>query len=457
MIQWQHYSTLIITMTDPLNPARLTNHPALARIIESGRTNLPTGVTTSGALSAYAQNAAAIIRDNRDREKVEIADLNNRLARYVEKVRFLEAQNRVLENDIGVFRQAAHIHADRIGVYSESEKNSLFILLKENKAKISTAEQSIRKLEPEVITARKNLESSFQLKTQLREDKKSQIKKLSDLEAENAYTKRLTADCEEEKNRLSTEISRIRSEIKRVHALRDKERFKYTTSEQELLKRLNGSITQHEIAIREEINKARRDTTDKNRDYFHKELHAAMKDIRDRFEKDSRTTRKTWEDWYHKKIVEIKKSSEAFSLNQNHAREEILRIRSIVNEFRGKFSDAETLNQQLLKRIDDLHYQDKENLRMFEFALTEKENSVIKMREECTKLSVELDKLVENQINLRNEITHYRILMENAEHLRTTATSHVVIETPASGLRTTSYHAYGSAYADANTEMHIAP
>ncbi|CAS01114.1 Protein CBG26680 [Caenorhabditis briggsae] len=94
------------------------------------------------------------------------------------------------------------------------------------------------------------------------------------------------------------------------------------------------------------------------------------------------------------------------------------------------------------------------------------------MREECTKLSVELDKLVENQIvsetcvdqliviyikNLRNEIIHYRKLMENAEHLRTTTTSHVVIETPASGLRTTSYHAYGSAYADANTEMHIAP
>lgn len=439
-------------MTDPLNPARLTNHPALARIIESGRSNLPTGITTSGALSAYAQNAAAIIRDNRDREKVEIANLNNRLASYVEKVRFLEAQNRVLENDIGVFRNAAHIHAERIGVYFESEKNSLFTLVRENKAKISTAEQSIRKLEPEVITARKNLESSSEHKKQMREEKKNQIKKLSDLEAENAYIKRLTTDCEEEKSHISAEISRIRSEIKRVHALRDKEHSKYTTTAQELLKRLNGSITQHEIAIREEINKARRDTTDKNREYFHKELHAAMKEIRDRFEKDSRATRKTWEEWYHKKTLEIKKGSETFSLNQNLAREEILRIRSIVNEFRGKLSDAETMNQQLLKKIDDLHYQDKENLRLFEFALTEKENSVIKMREECTKLSVELDKLVENQINLRNEITHYRKLMENAEHSRTTAiTNHVVIETPASGLRTTSYHAYGSAYTDNNT------
>uniref|UniRef100_A0A1I7SZS7 IF rod domain-containing protein n=1 Tax=Caenorhabditis tropicalis TaxID=1561998 RepID=A0A1I7SZS7_9PELO len=438
-------------MADPLNSTRLTNHPALARIIESGRTNLPTGITTSGALSAYAQNAAAIIRDNREREKVEIADLNNRLARYVEKVRFLEAQNRVLENDIEVFRHAATTHADRIGVYFESEKNSLAVLVRENKAKISSAEQNIRKLEPEVIMARKNLESSSELRKKMREDKRSQMKKLSDLAAENDYTKRLITDCEEEKSHISTEILRLRAEIKRVIALRDKERSKYSSGSQELLKRLNGSITQHEMAIREEINKARRDTTDKNRDYFHKELHASMKEIRDQFDRDSRSTRKTWEDWYHKKISEIKKSSEAFSINQNHAREEILRIRSIVNEFRGKLSDAETMNQQLLKRIDDLHYQDKENLRLFELALTEKENSVIKMREECTKLSVELDKLVENQINLRNEINHYRKLMENAEHLRTTAQSHVIIDTLAPGLRTTSYHAYGSAYAEGTT------
>ncbi|KAF1748762.1 hypothetical protein GCK72_025229 [Caenorhabditis remanei] len=76
--------------------------------LESGATNLPTGITTSGQLSVYAANAIAGIRDNRDREKKEIADFNNRLAHYIEKVRFLEAQNRVLENDIGLFRQAAH-------------------------------------------------------------------------------------------------------------------------------------------------------------------------------------------------------------------------------------------------------------------------------------------------------------------------------------------------------------
>lgn len=70
-----------------LNP-RVAHNPVLSRIIESGRTNLPSGITSAGSLSAYAQAAAVTIRDNRDREKREIADLNNRLARYVEKVSF---------------------------------------------------------------------------------------------------------------------------------------------------------------------------------------------------------------------------------------------------------------------------------------------------------------------------------------------------------------------------------
>lgn len=149
------------------------------------------------------------------------------------------------------------------------------------------------------------------------------MKHLSDLESETAYIKRLINDCDDEKSHLKTEISRIRGEIKRILALRDKERNGFSRSQtaaQDLLKKLNATISTHEIAIREEINKARRDSTDKNREFFHRELHMSMKEIRDQFESDSKKARKTWEEWYKKKITEIKKRSEKFSLTQNQAR-----------------------------------------------------------------------------------------------------------------------------------------
>lgn len=54
----------------------------------------------SGVLSPFAQNAATAIRDSREREKKEISDLNDRLAGCIEKVRFLEAQNRKIQADL---------------------------------------------------------------------------------------------------------------------------------------------------------------------------------------------------------------------------------------------------------------------------------------------------------------------------------------------------------------------
>lgn len=55
---------------------------------------------SSGVLSPLAQNAATAIRDSREREKKEISDLNDKLASYIEKVRFLEAQNRKIQADL---------------------------------------------------------------------------------------------------------------------------------------------------------------------------------------------------------------------------------------------------------------------------------------------------------------------------------------------------------------------
>lgn len=62
------------------------------------------GSSIGSGLSPFGQNAASAIRDSREREKKEMSDLNDKLASYIEKVRFLEAQNRKLSADLEMLR-----------------------------------------------------------------------------------------------------------------------------------------------------------------------------------------------------------------------------------------------------------------------------------------------------------------------------------------------------------------
>ena len=59
----------------------------------------------AGAYQAMTQTGVGNIKQSRDKEKKDMQDLNERFAGYIEKVRFLEAQNRKLADELDKLKQ----------------------------------------------------------------------------------------------------------------------------------------------------------------------------------------------------------------------------------------------------------------------------------------------------------------------------------------------------------------
>lgn len=94
------------SMSSPFhhNPARLGHGEGgsvITRTIEYGYgTNKNFGNLKSGEYETTANTGVKNVIDNREHEKKDLQNLNERFASYIDKVRFLEAQNRKLANEL---------------------------------------------------------------------------------------------------------------------------------------------------------------------------------------------------------------------------------------------------------------------------------------------------------------------------------------------------------------------
>ena len=90
-----HPRTTIIQRTVAGAPGSSSYH----RVERSSGYNMY-GAPAAGAYATITTTGVNNVRESRDREKKDMQDLNERFASYIEKVRFLEAQNRKLSDEL---------------------------------------------------------------------------------------------------------------------------------------------------------------------------------------------------------------------------------------------------------------------------------------------------------------------------------------------------------------------
>ncbi|WKY00964.1 hypothetical protein Q1695_015179 [Nippostrongylus brasiliensis] len=369
----------------------------------------------ASGLSPYGQNAASTIRDAREREKKEMSDLNDKLASYIEKVRFLEAQNRKLSADLEMLRGRWGKDTSSIRVMYEGELSQAKKVITQTSKEKDDLEKEIRKLQDELNEYRRKFEEATKARGEDREKIDELLVKLSNIEAEINLLKRRIALLEEEISRLKKENMRLMAELQRARTDLDQEtlnRIDYQNQVATLLEEIDFIKRVHDQEIKELQAMAARDTTSENREFFKNELASAIRDIRSEYDQMMNTNRNDMESWYKLKVQEIQTQSARQNMEQGYQKDEVKRLRTQLTDLRGKLADLEGRNALLEKQIQELNYQLEDDQRSYEAALNDRDAQIRKMREECQALMVELQMLLDTKQTLDAEIAIYRKMLE---------------------------------------------
>nr|CDJ82493.1 Filament and Intermediate filament domain containing protein [Haemonchus contortus] len=371
------------------------------------------GMAHTGATEFMSGSSvtAGEIRDIREREKREMRGLNDRLAAYIEQVRFLEAQNRKLSHDLE--RLTKGKHAPGIRQMYEKEISQSQTIIAEAKKDYGNLEKEVRGLTADLTDVRSRFDAAVKARNLGEED--DLIVKLCDLQAQICMTKRRNAVIEEECKRIRNENLKLNSDLASQRQLLEKEslqRMNYEHQAQALIEECKMIASSNNV----KLDKYKyQDTTEENRAIFRQGLLEAIAEIRKLYDEATSKFRSEMESWYSKQVIEIRTGSR-HAADAASIKEKVKTLRAELTEMRSKLANLEGRNHILEKLIQDLTYQIEDENRVSMAHLSEKDDEIRAVRAQCQAITVELEKLIVEKVNLDAEISKYRQLLEGEEN-----------------------------------------
>uniref|UniRef100_A0A0B7B7Z5 IF rod domain-containing protein n=1 Tax=Arion vulgaris TaxID=1028688 RepID=A0A0B7B7Z5_9EUPU len=391
--------------TSPLHSSRTLE-------ISSGFSHFPLSnvVGVPGGVSSF--------KNNREKEKKDLQDLNERFANYIEKVRFLEAQNKKLASELDQLKSHWGKETNAIKVMYETELTEARKLIDETNKEKSRLQLRVGQIEEQLDDAMRQLDEAKKWRSQDRELINKLNQQVSELEGEIRMLRRTAESLDTERQRDKATISRLQDELEKLRIELSNETISRLDAEnkyQTLLEEMEFLKSVHEQELKELSALAYRDTTAENREFWKTELSQAIRDIQQEYDAKADQTRREMESFYNLKVQEFRTGATKQNMEVTHAREETKKLHKQLSDSRTRMSDLEARNALLEKQHQDLLRELEQKEHEHDIEINSLKEEMNKLRIEMEGMLVELQTLMDAKLSLELEIAAYRKLLEGEE------------------------------------------
>ncbi|XP_050415706.1 60 kDa neurofilament protein isoform X5 [Patella vulgata] len=416
-----------------IKPRATTIHRSSYSPARSGYTRtveMSSGFMPSAGPGGYANISSSGVKNvqtTRQREKKDMRDLNERFANYIEKVRFLEAQNKKLASELEELKS-------KWGKETSAIKQMYGAELEEARKLIDDTNKEKSRLELRVSTITEQLDDlirQFEEAKKWRSQDRDLINKLnqqiSELEAEVRMLRRSNESLETERARDKSIIQRLNDELEKLRIAVNEEtlgRLEAENRRQTLEEEIEFMKSVHEQELKELAALAYRDTTAENREFWKNELSQAIRDIQNEYDSKVDSIRGDMEAYYNLKVQEYRTGAAKQNMEVSTSREEVKKYSKQLSDSRSRLADLEARNAQLEKQYQDLMAQFDQSEQSHTLEVSELKNELTTLRSEMEGILQELQTLMDAKLSLELEIAAYRKLLEGEENRLDVSHSH---------------------------------